>query len=153
MRGFTQRGGLWVVGQMLLMLTVITTGLLSKNDHRSVVLTVIAITLLSGGVVCGILGATNLGSNLTPFPRPVRTSRLVQTGIYGFIRHPLYMSVICGAFSWSALRVSWPALVSAVVLSLFLDAKARREERWLRQAFPEYQDYARRVARFVPRLY
>lgn len=153
MRGFTQRGGLWVVGQMLLMLTVITAGLVSRSDYHSVVLTVLAITLLSGGVACGILGAVNLGTNLTPFPRPVRTGRLVQTGIYRYIRHPLYLSVICSAFGWSAVRASGPALVAAVILALFLDAKARREERWLRQEFPEYQDYARRVARFVPRLY
>jgi protein-S-isoprenylcysteine O-methyltransferase Ste14 len=138
---------------MLLMLTVITAGLVSRSDYHSVVLTVLAITLLSGGVACGILGAVNLGTNLTPFPRPVRTGRLVQTGIYRYIRHPLYLSVICSAFGWSAVRASWPALVSAVILALFLDAKARREERWLLQEFPDYQDYARRVARFVPRLY
>jgi protein-S-isoprenylcysteine O-methyltransferase Ste14 len=36
---------------------------------------------------------------------------------------------------------------------VLLRLKAGREERWLREQFPEYADYARRVARFVPGLW
>ena len=32
----------------------------------------------------------DLGKNLSPFPRPINNSNLVTTGIYRFIRHPMY---------------------------------------------------------------
>jgi protein-S-isoprenylcysteine O-methyltransferase Ste14 len=48
---------------------------------------------------------------------------------------------------------SEPALVAAMVLAWALDRKARLEERWLRERFPEYEDYMRRVRRFLPWIY
>ena len=35
-------------------------------------------------------------------------------------------------------------------LMLLLQAKATRQERWLRERYPEYRDYEQRVKRFVP---
>ena len=78
---------------------------------------------------------------------------LVQHGIYSLIRHPLYTAVFCAAAGWSLLRESWPALAASLALAVFLDAKARREERWLRQRFPDYDRYAQRVRRFIPWIY
>jgi protein-S-isoprenylcysteine O-methyltransferase Ste14 len=43
--------------------------------------------------------------------------------------------------------------MAALVLALFFDAKARREERWLRQRFSEYARYEARVRRFLPWVY
>ena len=36
----------------------------------------------------------DLGRNLSPFPRPINNSNLVTTGIYQFMRHPMYYSLI-----------------------------------------------------------
>ena len=43
--------------------------------------------------------------------------------------------------------------MAALALAPLLDAKARREERWLRQQFPEYSVYEQQVRRFVPWLF
>jgi protein-S-isoprenylcysteine O-methyltransferase Ste14 len=45
------------------------------------------------------------------------------------------------------------ALVLAAVLAVFLDAKARREEAWLKEVYPEYTIYAQQVKRLVPGVY
>ena len=117
-------------------------------------------TSLAGGALfialsalTGLLGKRDLGANRTPFPRPKDDARLVTTGIYARVRHPLYLSVICLGFGWALLWRSWPALALAAVQILFFDAKARREERWLSTQFPDYTAYARRVKRFIPSLY
>jgi protein-S-isoprenylcysteine O-methyltransferase Ste14 len=78
---------------------------------------------------------------------------LVQSGIYQLIRHPLYTAVFCGSVGWALVWRSWPALVAALALAPLFDAKARAEERWLRQQFPEYAGYEQRVRRFVPWIY
>ena len=41
----------------------------------------------------------------------------------------------------------------ALGLMPFFDAKARREEKWLREKFSEYGEYESRVKRFIPRIY
>ena len=42
-------------------------------------------------------------------------------------------------------------MVLAAILAVFLDAKARHEERLLCQHFPDYPQYMRRVPRYLPR--
>jgi protein-S-isoprenylcysteine O-methyltransferase Ste14 len=61
--------------------------------------------------------------------------------------------VFCGSVGWALVWRSWPALLAALALAPFFDGKARREERWLRQQFPEYVGYENRVRRFVPWIY
>lgn len=110
------------------------------------------IFLVLGGA-CGIAGVAALGRQLTPFPRPVAGGRVVQHGVYGLIRHPLYTAVFFAAVGGALVCRSAPSLLAALALGPFFVAKARREERWLREKYPEYADYERRVRRFIPWLY
>ncbi len=147
---FLKRGGLWVLGQSVLLLAVIAASIIYRNQWEGHFLTLCGVFLLLVAAGCGLAGAVSLGRNLTSFPKPSASARLVQTGIYGLMRHPLYTAVFCGSVGWSLVWRSWPALLAALALAPFLDAKARREERWLRQRFPEYAGYEQRVRRFIP---
>jgi protein-S-isoprenylcysteine O-methyltransferase Ste14 len=151
--GFLQRGGLWVLGQSVLLCVVIAGGLLCRDQWHSLALTLCGAGLLLIGAGCGLAGAASLGRNLTPFPKPFLSTRLVQTGIYALIRHPLYTAVFCGSVGWALVWQSWPALLAALALAPLFDAKARQEERWLRQQFPEYSSYEQQVRRFIPWVY
>lgn len=124
-----------------------------RKAPRSPLLLAGGACLLGVAAALGLSGAIGLGGGLTPFPKPSRRTRLVQTGIYGMIRHPLYAAVMSAAMGWSLWRQSGAALAVSAVLVVFLDAKARREERWLREHFPEYPEYERRVKRFIPGIY
>ncbi len=150
---FRQRGGRWVVGQGALLGLVIAGGVLCRNQWHSLALTLCGTFLLIIATGCGLAGTVSLGRNLTPFPKPLARARLVQTGIYGRLRHPLYTAVFCGSVGWALVWRSWPAGLAALALGPFFDAKARREERWLRQQFPEYSSYEQRVRRFIPWVY
>jgi protein-S-isoprenylcysteine O-methyltransferase Ste14 len=100
-----------------------------------------------------VLGSAALGRNLSPFPKPKDDGRLVTSGVYAVVRHPLYTGFGAGAFGWSLLWRSVSAAIVAVVLLLWLDLKARREERWLEQKFADYRDYKARVRRLIPFVY
>ena len=141
-----------MVGQFALIFANLA-GPIWHRSHPGFQLALCGAVLITVAVVCGVFGAAALGRNLTPLPLPSSRARLVRNGIYGLMRHPLYTAVMAGAFGWGLLWGSWPALVAAGLLSPLLDAKARMEERWLRQRFTEYETYARRVRRFLPGIY
>jgi protein-S-isoprenylcysteine O-methyltransferase Ste14 len=150
---FSERGGGWVIAQSVLFLAVLVIGVVFRGQFHQPALFAIGVVLFSGAAAAGILGLKDLGRSRTPFPKPVEGTRLVQHGIFALVRHPLYTSVILWAFGWSLLWQSWAALGGAVATALFLNAKAVREEEFLRKEFPEYADYARRVRRFIPGIY
>ena len=116
--------------------------------HPAAVIAGAALLIIAAGVA--LAGALALGRNLTPLPKPGDQAQLVRHGIFSMIRHPLYTSVMAGAIGWALLWQSWAALVAAAFLIPFFLAKARREERWLRDKFPEYADYKRQVRGFIP---
>lgn len=150
---FVQRGGWWVVGQFLLLVAAAILGVACRDESPHPLLLLCGWLLLGASALCGVGGGVALGRNLTPFPKPLVRSQLVQRGIYGWMRHPIYTAVICAFVGWSLIQSSWPAFAVSVVIAVFLDAKARHEEHWLRQQFPDYGRYEQQVRRFIPWLY
>jgi protein-S-isoprenylcysteine O-methyltransferase Ste14 len=153
MTQFFQRGGAWVAGQGLLLGAIVLLTVVYRGDEFQIVIVVIGVVLMVVGAGVALAGAMALGRNLTPFPKPSAQAQLVRHGIYAMIRHPLYTSVIAAALGWALVWQSWPALLVAAMLIPFFHAKARREERWLREKFPEYAAYEQRVRRFIPGIY
>jgi protein-S-isoprenylcysteine O-methyltransferase Ste14 len=76
---------------------------------------------------------------------------VVERGLYGLIRHPLYAGNLM-AFAGAALWLgSYAALGGVLVMLLFTIARILVEERELRARLPAYADYARRVrGRLIP---
>jgi protein-S-isoprenylcysteine O-methyltransferase Ste14 len=95
----------------------------------------------------------DLGRSLTPLPYPREDGQLVQSGVYSIVRHPLYSGLIFAALSWAVFQFSLSHLVGAVILFIFFDAKARREEAWLSEKYQEYPNYQERVKKLIPGLY
>lgn len=146
----------WVTGQVLLLAAVGVAGVVGRpawDGSALVVAQVVGAALAVLGVVIGVVGVRDLGASLTPLPRPKVGAHLVETGIYGWVRHPLYVGLVLGALGWALFSASLLALVLTLALAVFLDLKARREEAWLREQYAQYAHYARRVRRFVPGLY
>jgi protein-S-isoprenylcysteine O-methyltransferase Ste14 len=152
------RGEGWVVGQLALIGLVLVLGVrgLRQLPPDTVVDWLefgIGATAMVVGAWLVIRAVADLGGSLTPMPRPRADSRLVESGIYARIRHPIYAGLMLASLGWSALTWSVAAFAAALSLVAFLDAKARREEAWLLERYDAYEDYRRRSARFVPGIY
>ncbi len=108
---------------------------------------------IATGALVTIRGVLNLGESLSPFPRPSDANRLVESGAYRYVRHPVYAGLVLASIGWGLLTASLVAIGLALVLLVWLDLKARREEVWLTARHPGYAAYRTRTWKFVPFVY
>ena len=78
--------------------------------------------------------------------------RIVDTGPYGLVRHPIYTGILLAVLATMLAKGSLPGIAAAVLLTLGLWMKARLEEAWLRSELgaEAYDEYRRRVPMLVP---
>jgi protein-S-isoprenylcysteine O-methyltransferase Ste14 len=78
--------------------------------------------------------------------------RLITTGPYALVRHPMYLGIILAAWGGLLLYRTWTCVFAACVF-LGLVVRARREEQALAAEFgAECEAYRRRVPGWLPRL-
>jgi len=153
-----RRGEWYVIVQGILLILVIVgpkslPGLPRWTGGPTISATVAGLAL---AVVGGLLLATallRLGPNLSALPHPVAGASLVASGPYRLVRHPIYAGIILAALGWGVLNRSSLGVLYALALFIFFDLKSRREEFWLRQALPGYDDYRARVRKLIPFIY
>ena len=106
--------------------------------------------LMTAGLALCALGLGHLGPNLTPLPRPRDDARLVVSGPYRWVRHPIYSGIIFASFGLALIYNGIFTFGYALLLFGFFHVKSRREEEWLVEKFPEYSEYQQRVRKLIP---
>jgi len=82
------------------------------------------------------------------------TVNLVETGIYKYIRHPLYCSLVIGAWGVLLKNITFYGIVLAVIVTLFAIAAAKVEEKENILFFGSaYEDYMKKTKMLIPYLY
>ena len=87
----------------------------------------------------------DLGRNLSPFPRPKNNSNLVTKGIYRYMRHPMYYSLIFISFGVFITKLSIYFLFLLTSLVLVIKFKIDLEEKYLNNKFNNYLLYKNEV--------
>ena len=82
-----------------------------------------------------------------------KNEALATSGPYAYTRNPLYLgSLLIGVGFAVAARSWWVGVALVVMFFAIYVPVIRDEETFLRQKFPEFEDYARRVPRMFPRI-
>ena len=92
-----------------------------------------------------LIAIKDLGSNLSPFPKPIVNSNLITSGIYRFIRHPMYYSLILISFGFFLTKLSFYHLGLTISLALIIKFKIFLEEKYLNIKFKNYFLYTDKV--------
>jgi len=116
-----------------------------------VVVVVLSGLLIAGGLILVALAGFGLGRSLTALPIPKNDGQLVTTGLYRWVRHPIYTGVVLAALGLMVAGASVAHLVGFLALYVVLMTKAQLEEKLLAERYQEYEAYAQRTGRFFPR--
>jgi protein-S-isoprenylcysteine O-methyltransferase Ste14 len=82
-----------------------------------------------------------------------KNEQLTIGGPYAYTRNPLYLGSLILAVGFAlAARSWWIAIAMAVFFLAVYMPVIRAEEAFLRERFPQFDDYARDVPRLLPRL-
>ena len=82
-----------------------------------------------------------------------KNEALATSGPYAYTRNPLYLgSLLVGIGFAVAARSWWVGGVLVVMFFLIYMPVIRDEERFLREKFPQFEEYARRVPRMLPQM-
>ncbi|AEH87120.1 methyltransferase family protein [Mesorhizobium opportunistum] len=133
-----------ITGTFLILVAAFLTPALDSETVQ-----VAALCLIFIGTVSSIFCLYWLGRS---FSIMATARKLVTSGPYSVVRHPLY---VCEAvFVFGIIISHFSALMVALGMLQFLlqYRRARNEEAVLRQTFPEYADYARHVPMLLPRF-
>ncbi len=109
---------------------------------------------LAGSLVLAGGGFYLIKTRGNPIGDLEETTTLITTGLYSYIRHPLYGSLI--AFGLGAFLKDPSLIGAALVFSTILGAQmtAQIEEGHNLERFgSDYQDYMERTKRFIPFIY
>lgn len=118
----------------------------------NIVLAVLAVLIAAGSVWLAISAVRELGKQWSLEARLIEDHRLVTTGVYQIVRHPIYTAML-GMLAATALVFShWLVfLISSVIFLIGTKIRTISEEKLLREAFPkEYEEYAAKVASLIP---
>ncbi len=129
-----------------LVVIVLTGSIFAKNTF----LLVIEIA----GIILAIWALFSMKlSNVNAYPDLKKNAKLVKSGPYKIIRHPMYSSIILSVLPLIIDQFSFLRLTVYVIILVDLVIKLNYEEKLLKAHFEEYQDYCNNTYRIIPFVY
>jgi protein-S-isoprenylcysteine O-methyltransferase Ste14 len=134
-----------VIGTFLITLLV-----LFPQRNMSLTVGIISTLLMLSGNILAVLVLLQLRRSFSIMPE---ARELVTSGVYSFIRHPLYFAEEVTAIG-AALHClsSWTIAVLVIHLAFQL-RRIRNEETLLAEVFPQYEMYKKKTSCIVPCIY
>jgi protein-S-isoprenylcysteine O-methyltransferase Ste14 len=143
------KGNVLVAIQFILIASI----LLMASDEVNVPWIYIGgVLLIAPGIIILVISFKNLGRSLTANPVPLESGKLIETGIYKYVRHPIYTGLLLAMLGSVVQSMAIVKLFVWLALFALLTYKAKFEESLLIKKYPGYVEYMKRTGRFVPRL-
>ncbi|MEO9021205.1 MAG: isoprenylcysteine carboxylmethyltransferase family protein [Ginsengibacter sp.] len=110
----------------------------------------IGIIFSVAGIIISLASVLTLNKNLSPFPTPKQSAELIQSGIYKYIRHPIYSGILFFTLGFSVYSENTLRLFIFFTLLILFRFKAAYEEKLLQDKFSNYTDYKKTTGMFLP---
>jgi protein-S-isoprenylcysteine O-methyltransferase Ste14 len=112
----------------------------------------ICVALIAAGFAYSAWARVHLGALWSGSITRKADHRIVDTGPYGVVRHPIYTGILLAVYATAAAKGTVLGLIGALIITIGIWMKARLEERWLREQLgaDAYNAYSRKVSMLIP---
>ena len=124
---------------------------LGLEFHDNTLFAYIGITISSIAIALFISSKITLGKNYSPCYDQRKPKNITSSGLYKYVRHPIYSSNLLLLVGTFIISGSYLMLINIIILSLFYVISAYREEKYLINNFTYYKNYSKNTGMFVPR--
>jgi protein-S-isoprenylcysteine O-methyltransferase Ste14 len=113
------------------------------------------LTLLLTGIAVRWIAIATLKRYFTVDVAIARDHKVIQSGLYGVVRHPSYAGSLLSSIGLGLAFMNWASFAAIVLLSILgLSYRIAVEEKALIDALgDEYREYARRTKRLIPGVF
>ena len=114
----------------------------------------LGLTILSIGVIVGLVAInTHEQGNFNIRPDIKENCKLVTGGIYSYIRHPMYLSVILSMLGITTIYFTYYEVSLFILLVITLLVKLFYEESLWKCHGTEYGQYMKKTKRLIPFIF
>jgi protein-S-isoprenylcysteine O-methyltransferase Ste14 len=124
-----------------------TLPFLGKSALNKPEILLIANVIIIISIVLSIYALGSLGKSFSIIPQ---ARKLIKTGPYRLVRHPLYVGELIGVFGLALACLTFLKIAIFMLLVVLQVYRAFQEEKLLAKVFPEYREYSSKTARFIP---
>ena len=124
---------------------------LGLEFHDNPFFTYIGIAVSSIAITLFISSKITLGKNYSPCYDQRKPKKIISSGLYKYVRHPIYSSNVLLLVGTFIISGSYLMLINILILSLFYIISAYREEKYLVNSFTYYKTYSKNTGMFIPR--
>ena len=119
-----------------------------SNMPLAVVIMAAVILLISYGLYAEVMRENQYLSRTVEV---FEDQKVVDTGMYGIVRHPMYMTTVLLFLSIPLVLGSWIGFVIFMVYPFLLVKRIKNEEKVLEEGLPGYSEYKKKVKyRMIP---
>ena len=131
--------------------SLLISNFLGFEFHDNAFFTYIGIAISSIAITLFISSKITLGNNYSPCYDQRKPNNITSSGLYRYIRHPIYSSNVLLLVGTFIISGSYLMLINILILSLFYAVSAYREEKYLVNNFTYYKTYSKNTGMFIPR--
>ena len=131
---------------------IIVLALFPDSANVEPALEYVGIVLIGVGLVLVFAGFRGLGKSLTANPVPIEDGKLVTTGIFSIVRHPIYLGLLIVTLGLVVSSGVWAQVIVWAALAVLLNYKMRWEEVMLSKKYKGYAQYMATVPALIPGL-
>ena len=102
------------------------------------------------GIIISLASIFALKKSLSAFPTPKQNAKLIQAGLYKYIRHPIYTGILFFTLGYSIYSENTFRLLIFLALLILFRFKAGYEEKLLQTKFSNYSTYKKSTGMFLP---